>query len=217
MSKVLKSQKIWKSKVLWTVAVILGLLFVISMAAGSMAKADEGGGLSLSLSFGEIKELVCLIKECPVEAPQNLGAVVGPDIFVPFLNVNGAQTHYYGERFVSATNTVWRFQTNANATTSNEVLCRINVASTSATIWTLAESDGGYATTTAYVDQLVGADTQADLLYLGTTTLTTPPNTTLILSVSGGVSGEDEFSGVLSPGFAPEGSCNIWSRTLQSI
>jgi len=167
-------------------------------------------GLAVALALGVIAIFVAG-KEGP-QGPQGpkgesgLGAVVGPEHTFLDTNENGVPVRQYGARFAQGTTTVWRMVTQ-NATTTPSILCYVDVASSSATVWTLAVSDaGGFATSTVYEETAVAADAKSTFGFEATTTSQTDfdalqiaPNSTWILSVKGLISGADETSGVLSP------------------
>jgi hypothetical protein len=100
-------KKAKKAKVSKTVAIsslvsVIAIVGLVLAFSGAKAQVGEKGGLSLDLSFGEIKELVCLFKGCEVEPEVKFGAFPGGDLS----NVNIIGENVYTPRTRATTTTI---------------------------------------------------------------------------------------------------------------
>ncbi len=146
--------------------------------------------------------------------PDSLGASPGPEDTFNDKIQNGRFERNFGGRFTQATNTVFTV-ISPNATTTPSILCNVDIASTSATTWTIAESVGGFATTTVYLDIDIAANEKDSFGFMASSTaagsvgdlIEFAPNTTFIVSVKGGITGSEETAGTLAGGFVPVGYC----------
>jgi len=148
--------------------------------------------------------------------PETFGGFVGPERFNEIESLNGNEYRYFGSQFVQGSTTVFSmFVPFASSTV--DIVCAVNVASTSITTWTLAttlDNNDNHSTNTPIFTTEIAADGDAIIQFHSTTSsqsLTTGTSTSnfLILSVKGGVSGAEETAGTSpAPGFVPEGNCS---------
>lgn len=203
--------------VLATIGVIVLLALGVTALGIYQVRAD-GGACAIKVDSQCLLDVVNelrVIAGLPVEEIDfEAGAVVGPEnTFLDTVD-NGVPIRHYGSRFAQGTTTVWRSQT-PNATTTPSILCYVDVASTSATVWTLAISTGGFPTTTSYLDVQVAASAKATFGFTSTSTsgtnaeaLQIAPGSTWILSVQGLIDGTTETAGTNAPGAIPVGYCS---------
>lgn len=217
----LKKQRVLRNRLLILAGIVI--LFVLAsvttaVVTSRFAQAEGDRGILCTLTGCEFTEsafsavLANLLPEKVIE-DVSLGASPGPERFNEFESINGNLHFYYGGRFTQGTTTVFSAPI-PTATSTVSVACSILTASSTATIWTLAETlnfQDNHATTTELASIVIAADQPGFLLYNATTTVMSTGETSrnhLILSVSGGVSGADETAGTGGSGFVPVGSCS---------
>lgn len=138
-----------------------------------------------------------------------LGSVTGPEDSFTDRGFNGRFERNFGSRVAIGTTTLFRVVSPA-ATTTGFINCSVTHASTSATILTLANSTGGFATTTNLTAEPTTAGNGVELSYeFGSTTgAALPPNQTIILSATHLIDGATETNGATAPGAIPLGHCS---------
>jgi len=194
---------------------VVAILLVGMFALTTKAQGVRGILCNLTgCEFSADDFSVVLSNLLPAPEKITLGASAGPDRFNEFESRNGNKHFYYGGPLTQGTTTAFAVPI-PTATSTLNMACSILIASTSATTWTIAETlniNDAHATTTALSTVLIAADQPGFITHFATTTVLSTgvtANNNLILSVSGGVSGEDEFLGKLAPGFVPVGSCSV--------
>ena len=198
-------------------AVVILMGFLVVGSGFSKARADGGscvikvGDTCLLDVLRELKGVV----EVVADPEPTFGSIgVSGDRFNSTETLNGNRHDYKGARFVQGTTTVFSMLM-PFASTTLDVACAINIASSSETIWTLAttlDNNDNHSTTSELASILVIADGDALLQYHSSTTAPITGTSTsnfLVLSVKGGVSGADETAGTGGSGFIPLGGCSV--------
>lgn len=182
------------------VSVVVSLI-VVALAAPSATPVNEDNIVS---------RVVSILKS-------SLGAAAGPEDTFLDRSLNGVALRAYGANLSPGTTTVFS-ATAPNATTTSSLLCSVTTSTSSATVWTAAESTGGYASTTAWLDTPFTAANGGNFGWgFGTSSNSTSPaglrvhapNQIVNVTVQGGVSGANETTGSGGDGFQPVGHCNI--------
>lgn len=115
--------------------------------------------VALGVSFmSYTKEVSAPVAPVPVvqEEKESTGALSGPDISSPSLNINGVKFEYRSQAFAKATTTVCSFKT--PAATSTLVSGYVSYATSTDTILTVAKATSRQATTTLIRSETVTAD-----------------------------------------------------------
>jgi len=143
---------------------------------------------------------------------QPLGSVTGPDSYFVCETHNGLQTCATGRPLTLATTTPCSIQSPTATSTIVRAGLNISVATSTATVWTLATSTTAFSTTSALTNQFsLGSGAQGAMTYTGTTTAlnTTinnaqvlPPNTWVNWGVQGtAISGTTYLKGTCNVEF----------------
>ena len=129
--------------------------------------------------------------------PSKLGAVSGPDIYSPYLNVNGVTEFYHRSAMTTGTTTPCAFKVTATSTLVTGV-AKFNVGSTTAATVTFGRGTHSTATTTWLHNASLAANVQGTFAVPAATTTnqTFAPNEYLVVGMSGG-----------NGTFSPTGAC----------
>lgn len=119
-----------------------------------------------------------------------LGSVVGPELLSPFFSVDGVRHEYRRVKLATATTTPCAVRSPSATSTLLSASVQINVATSTATTWTLAKATTGFATTTALSVFSLGSGELGTLTYSATTTGVDTkdvisPNTFLVWGAAG--------------------------------
>lgn len=131
-----------------------------------------------------------------------LGSVASPDIQSPYISIGGLRIWgANSQSLVQGTTTPWAYQVVATSTLK-EAGCRLDVASTTATVVKFSKATTAFATTTALGQLAIAANGQGTLIAsstisAGNTAALFAPNNWLVFSMEGG-----------SGTFSPSGSCS---------
>lgn len=184
--------------------IIVGLVVVAILLGGF-------GAIKQSKNITQVREVV---KEV-------VGSSTGPDSPSPYQKYGGGygvRTWKYGYALTQATTTPCAFLSPAATSTLLSAGLKLDVASTSATVWTFAQATSAYATTTAIgTDYAVAASAkafvQASTSPAALARTVFAPNTYLVIGVRGG-----DSNGDTSPdGLIPSGSCNATFEEYPSL
>jgi hypothetical protein len=140
-----------------------------------------------------------------------VGALSGPDLISRYLAWGQGSVREYRARqeLKQATTTVCAIQSPSSTSTLSYAAVRINLASSTATIWNVAKSNTAFATTTAIGTAHNVVASAQDFIFASTTpggaadTLVFAPNQWLVVGVQAGVTSGD----AAGTGFVPTGSC----------
>ncbi len=138
------------------------------------------------------------------------GAISGPDINSPYLNVNGVTTFYNRAAMKKATTTICAFKSPPATSTLTSFSAKFTVATDTASIVTMAQAASAFATTTLLGVQ-VGIASNAQISIVGSTTAVQnsslanvfAPNQYFVVGMQGGVGT-----------FSPTGFCQADFRQL---
>lgn len=139
--------------------------------------------IAIGVSYPKIQQSV----------PQVLGNIPGPDIYLPYINLNGVQIWSTRQALALATTTPCAIKSPAATSTLEYASAMVTVASSTATTWTVAKATTAFATTTK----------------LGTFSLSSAVQGTMVASttpVSGSALAVDEINT-----FAPN-TYIVWSK-----
>ena len=147
---------------------------------------------------------------------EKLGSAAGPEDTFQDRSLNGVQVRTQKATFNPATSTVISFKS-PPATSTPNLFCYVDTATTVASVWTVAESPGGFASTTSWVDYPIAADARADFGFQSTSTTNgsdgvlreLAPDTLFIVTVAGAISGPNASNGSGGDGFQPKGGCSV--------
>lgn len=139
------------------------------------------------------------------------GAIAGPDIPSSYLKWgvgNGVRIWPVSQPLTKATTTPCAMQSPSATSTLMEAGVKLDVASTSATVWTIAQAATAYATTTNLgTDYAVGASKQAFIQASSTpaagAATVFAPNTYVVVGAAAGITAGD----TAGTGFVPSGTC----------
>jgi len=149
-----------------------------------------------------------------VKESLDLGSQVGPDLVGPAneLTFNGALLKSYSGNIAASTTGFITFPP-VNASSTVDFVCDMQVATSAASVATIAASTGGYATTTRLSDIAFAAGAGGTISYLGSSTtdvVAAGTSTAHILSLQGIISGAEETAGTYPvPGYSPVGHCTV--------
>ena len=96
--------------------------------------------------------------------PGKLGAVSGPDIFSPYLSVNGVETYSYSSLFNKASSTICAFRTPAATTTLMAGSVKVSSGLNSALFFEIGKSTVMDATTTSLGTYAAGSETKFTMI-----------------------------------------------------
>jgi hypothetical protein len=149
------------------------------------------------------------------EKPISVGALGSPDIISPYLNWGGVRTWNSRIDIKQATTTVCAIQSPAATSTLRYAAVKIDLASTTATIWNVAKANTAFATTTAIGTAHSVAGSSQDFILASTSpaagdALVFAPNQWLVVGVQAGITSGD----AAGTGFVPTGSCQAsWTES----
>jgi hypothetical protein len=192
-----------------------GIVLVVSLVVALVVASNVTPTVTVN-EDSIVAKVVKVVKES-----LNLGSVVGPEDTFTDRVQNGVYYRTEGARLVAATSTVFKTRT-PNATTTPSIFCDVDIASTSATVWTVAISTGGYATTTMLLEESIAASAKGEFGFVSTTTssianyppVEVAPNSDIIVSVMGLISGSDEITGTGAPGANTAGYCSAVHKSF---
>ncbi len=127
-------------------AVLVAILAIV-LATGYVVRAYQGTAPKVVVE-GDYIEAPTTIVQAPGE--ETLGAFAGPDVYVPYLNINGIERTYEATRTRSATTTVCAIRSPryATSTLSFASVHFDNVATSTNTVISVSKAKSPYATTT---------------------------------------------------------------------
>lgn len=139
-----------------------------------------------------------------------LGAVTGPDLFFPYLGVNGVNTFYSYSKIRTATTTPCAFKSPSATSTLVQATIRLDVSSSTATIWDIAKASNAFATTTALIPTAYNVAAGAQAFINASTSVgqtgagnVIAPNQFIVFGARQGITAGD----TAGTGFVPSGSC----------
>lgn len=152
---------------------------------------------------------------------QAFGAVTSPDM--PFFYLhwgagNGVQVFPTGRKLATATTTPCSIQSPSATSTLQSAGLKLDVASTSATTWSLYNSATPYLTTTAINTGYVVSASAQGFIQASTSPAALAatvfaPNTYAVWSETGGITGGD----TLGTGFVPSGACQATFENYPTV
>lgn len=148
------------------------------------------------------------------ETVEKLGALAGPDIASPFLKWGGVEVVNASMTLNTATTTPCAIQSPSATSTLTHASLTVQVASSTATTWTLAKASTAYATTTRLSEFALSSGVQGTMV-ASTTPLSAPtvdevrviaPDTFLVWGMAGiGNLTSDKLTGICKASFTVTG------------
>lgn len=119
-----------------------------------------------------------------------IGALGGPDNYLPYFGVNGVRDYFSKTALSKATTTPCAIKSPVSTSTLLSASLQVTTATTTATTWTLAKATTGFATTTPIATFSLGSGAQGTLTSVASTTgvdglSTISPNTYVNFGVAG--------------------------------
>ena len=185
---------------------VMGILLVAGLAVAGV-KAYQGNAPTTVIENGTIT-----INNPAPDAPVNLGASPGPDMYVPYLSVNGVQS-YYEQKGLNAASTTICSLLSPNATSTLELgSIGLRTSTTTAFTLTLAKATTANATTTLLGEISGAANTKVTLVASSTIVSLEDrvfaPNTYFNATMRGGAPAATAAGTITGYGqYSPTGRC----------
>ena len=138
---------------------------------------------------------VLVLKQPAIERiiEKQVGAVSGPDLYSPYFSVDGVRHEYRSSPIRTATTTPCAFKSPEATSTLLSASLQVNVASSTATVWTVAKATSPFATTTAINSFTLASALRGTFVQLATTSpgaadasvSTIAPNTYIVWGLAG--------------------------------
>lgn len=127
---------------------------------------------------------------------QSVGAVNGPNNYLPYFNVNDVYTFSNQKTLATATTTVCAIKSPSSTSTLVSGTVNFSVSSSTASTVTLAKASTAFATTTSLGQVALAASSQGSAIASTTGSQIFSPNTYFVVGMQGGTGT-----------FSPSGSC----------
>lgn len=134
------------------------------------------------------------VKLLPTKVQERIvGAVASPELQSPYFTVDGVKHEYRSSPIRTATTTPCAFRSPTATSTLLSASLQVKVASSTATVWTVAKANSPYATTTAINSFTLASALQGTFVQMGTTSpgaadasvSTIAPNTYIVWGLAG--------------------------------